>query len=184
MGLLAINPAASTRWACFRFFFFFAPYFLLICSIVRLLLLLGSLSKMGINIEPPKHMDCSCNSYANTYANFFPFFFFFCGFFKRWTSHCFLFFHEQAYLFEFSSLAVILKCNLRFTNAMLFLMADPLPPSTSILFVLAFSFSFPHTFPNFLTIFPLFFSLPSHLPQISLPITFTIQFVYHVTGEG
>ena len=26
---------------------------------------------MGINIQPPEHMDCSCDSYAKTYVAFF-----------------------------------------------------------------------------------------------------------------
>ena len=29
------------------------------------------IQKMGINIQPPEHMDCSCDSYAKTYAVFF-----------------------------------------------------------------------------------------------------------------
>ena len=29
------------------------------------------IQKMGINIQPPKHMDCSCDSFAKTYAVFF-----------------------------------------------------------------------------------------------------------------
>ena len=31
----------------------------------------GSLLKMGINIQPPKHMNCLCNSYLTAYANLF-----------------------------------------------------------------------------------------------------------------
>ena len=31
----------------------------------------GTDSKMGINIQPPEHMDCSCESYAKTYVVFF-----------------------------------------------------------------------------------------------------------------
>ena len=91
-----------------NFFYHFASHFLLISLIVGLLMLLGLFSKMSINIQPPEHMDCSCNSYENIYANFF------CKFFKQWTLPCFLFCHEQACLFEFTSLAVILKHNLHF----------------------------------------------------------------------
>ena len=35
------------------------------------------IQKMGINIQPPEHMDCSCDSYAKTYAVFF------CGLFHN-----------------------------------------------------------------------------------------------------
>ena len=117
-------------------------------------------------------------------CKFLSFHFSFRGFFKWWTIPCFLFCHEQACLFEFHSLVVILKHNLCFINAVLLLMADLLPPFKPLLFVLAFEFYFSHTFPNFLTIFPLLFSFLSHLPKIYLSITFTIQSVYHVTGEG
>ena len=57
----------------------FTSHFL---HIVGLFLLLGPLSKVGINIQPPEHMDCSCNSYANTYAVFF------CGLFHN-SCECF-----------------------------------------------------------------------------------------------
>ena len=149
MGLLAINPAASARWACFLIFLLFCPSFpshLLYCwasFAVRLFV------KNEHQHWAPKAYGLLLQFICNTYVNFFPFFFFFCGFFKRWTPPCFLFCHEQAYLLEFYSLAVILKCNLRFINAMLFLMANPLPPFTSLLFVLAFSFLFLILFPTF-----------------------------------
>ena len=128
------------------------------------------------------------------------FFFFFCRFFKQWTLPCFLFCNEQTCLFEFPGLAFILEHNLCFIYAMLLLMVDSLPPFTSLLFVSAFLslffcfffflvfffvffFPFPHTFPQSLTILPFSFPSPSHLPKTSLPITSSIQSVYHVAGE-
>ena len=49
IGLLAINFATSTHWACFLISLPFSLPFFPISHIVRLLLLLGLLSKMGIN---------------------------------------------------------------------------------------------------------------------------------------
>ena len=46
VSLLAINPAISTCWACFRIPLLFSPSHFL--YIVELLLLLGPLSKVGI----------------------------------------------------------------------------------------------------------------------------------------
>ena len=65
-------------WACYLPFLpcwpvgftnFLLPFIFLFPStslIVGLLLLLGLSPKVGINIQPPEHMYCFCNSYANT----------------------------------------------------------------------------------------------------------------------
>ena len=37
---------------------------------------------MGINIQPPKHVDCSSNSHANNFAILYH------GFFEQWSSSC------------------------------------------------------------------------------------------------
>ena len=70
-------------WACWPLFLPFRPAslcFTIFSShflyIVGFLLPLGILSKVGINIQPPEHMNCSCNSYVNTWK-FFLFFLFF-----------------------------------------------------------------------------------------------------------
>ena len=75
-------------WACWPLFLPFRPAglcFTIFSShflyIVGFLLPLGILSKVGINIQPPEHMNCSCNSYVNTWK-FFLFFLFFRGFFE------------------------------------------------------------------------------------------------------
>ena len=75
-------------WACWPLFLPFRPAglcFTIFSShflyIVGFLLPLGILSKVGINIQPLKHTNCSCNSYVNTWK-FFLFFLFFRGFFE------------------------------------------------------------------------------------------------------
>ena len=108
------------------------------------------------------------------------------GFFERWTPPYFLSYYEQACLFEFSSLAIILKHNLCFINAMLLLTADPLPPFTSLLFVSAFSFSFSHTFPTFSQSF-LFRSIHHlTLPKIfyPLPLPFNLSTMSPAKGKS
>ena len=100
------------------------------------------LSKVGINIQPHEHMNCSCNSYANIKR------YSFLSFFRRvfWTMGppYFLSCHEQGCPFEFPSLAVILKHNFYFINNMLLLTANTLPPFTSLLLSLALGlFPFP-----------------------------------------
>ena len=56
MGLLAINSAISVHWACFLISL---PFVLLTFSIVGFLLLLGLLSKMGINRNIRKFIMCA-----------------------------------------------------------------------------------------------------------------------------
>jgi len=88
VSLLAINPAISACWTCFTISF---SHFL---HIVGLRLLLGPLSKVGINIQPLEHMDCSCNSYVNACYYLFIIIFLFHRFFKQWTPPYFLSSHE------------------------------------------------------------------------------------------
>ena len=74
-------------------------------------------------------------AFSNSGPQFFFFFFFSC--------------HEQCCLFEFPSLAVILKSNHRFINFIPYLAADLSPPFTSILMMLVFkgdSLHIPTTF--------------------------------------
>ena len=96
---------------------------------------------MSINIQHPKHMKCSYGSYANKRTLLLLFFFFsFHGLF--WIVGPALFFflscHKQCCLFEFSSLAVILKCSRRFINFIPHLMADPSYPFVQVLMALVF----------------------------------------------
>ena len=60
----------------------FPLYMLLSLASYWAFFLVYGFAKMGINIQPPEHMDCSCNSYANTYAVFF------CGLFHN-SCECF-----------------------------------------------------------------------------------------------
>ena len=97
---------------------------------------LGS-SKMTLNIYSLKHMKHSCSSYVNkrpSCLSYFSSFFSFVGFFKQWTFfyiyiYIYTFFscREQCCLFEFPSLAVILKYIRRFINFIPILMAGPSP---------------------------------------------------------
>ena len=64
--------------------------------------------------------------------------FLFASFFEQWAPPYFLSCHEQCSLFEFPSLAVILKHNICFINTILLLAADPLSPFTLLLFSLVF----------------------------------------------
>ena len=77
-------------------------------------------------------MKCSYGSYVNkrpSYPSYLSFSFM--SFLKQWTpSHIYIFFfscHEQCCLFEFPSLAVILKHSRRFINFIPILMANPSP---------------------------------------------------------
>ena len=70
LGLPAINPTISACWACFLILVLFSLSHLF--YIVGILPLLGPLSKVGINIQPPEQMDCSWNSYTNAYVNSRP----------------------------------------------------------------------------------------------------------------
>jgi len=87
-------------------------------------------------------MKCSCGSYANKRLScpfYLSFFFSFEGFFEQWTPTYHIFFfscHEQCCLFEFLSLAVILKHSLHFINFIPYLMADPSHPFVSVLMTL------------------------------------------------
>ena len=81
VGLLAIIPAILAHWDFYLFswasmahllsscFFHFLP--LSSFFVVRHFILLGPLSKVGINIYPLEHVDCSYNSYANALVVFF-----------------------------------------------------------------------------------------------------------------
>ena len=71
MGLLAVIPATLAYWVYYLLLILFSLLFL----IVGLLLPLGLLSKMGLNIQPNEHVDCSCNTHVNTLAIFFYSFF-------------------------------------------------------------------------------------------------------------
>ena len=108
-------------------------------------LLLGLFAKVGINIQPPEHMKCSCGSYANKKTLLLLYLFFFFVFFFSFPSQAFLssgpcsfffFGREKCCLFEFSNLVVILKHSLRFINSMPYSMGDPLHPFMSALMTL------------------------------------------------
>ena len=105
-------------------------------------LLLGFSAKMSINIQPFEHIKCSYGLDVNKRLFFFflsfLLFFFFAGFFEQWALLFFFFLscYEQCCLFEFSSLAVILKHSFRFINSMPYLMGDPLHPFVSALMTL------------------------------------------------
>ena len=85
-----------------------------------------------------------CDSYVNKRLPCpfcLSFFFSFAGFFEQWTPiYIFFFFscHEQCCLFEFPSLAVILKSSHRFINFIPYLMADPSNPFVPVLMSLVF----------------------------------------------
>ena len=90
-------------------------------------------------------MKCFCGSYVNKRLPCpfcLSFFFSFTGFFEQWTPIYFFFFffscHEQCCLFEFPSLAVILKSNHRFINFIPYLMTDPSHPFVPVLMSLVF----------------------------------------------
>ena len=96
-------------------------------------------------------MKCSYSSYVNkkTFL-FFPYFLLF--FFRRLfqiVDHNFFSCREYCCLFEFPSLAVILKHSFRFINSTLYPMANPLHPFMSALMILVLkkdSLHIPNTF--------------------------------------
>ena len=100
-------------------------------------------------------MKHSCDLYVNkrlSYLLCLSFIFSFVGFFEQWTLTCtyvyiFFFCHEQCCLFEFPSLAVILKHSRRFINFIPHLMTDPSYPFVPVLTTLVFKRKFLHT-PN------------------------------------
>ena len=138
--------------------------FALLFSLPIFFILLGffchwaPLLKVGINIQPPEHMNCSYNSYASTKR--YSFLSFFGWFFEQWAPTYFLSCHEQGCPFEFPNLTAILKHNFCFINTMLLLTANPLQPFTSLLLSLALGlFPFPSFSQNLSSFF--LFIVPS-----------------------
>ena len=88
--------------------------------------------------------------------------------------------HEQCYLFEFPSLAVILKHSIRFINSIPYPMADPSHPFASSLMMLILKRDSLHI-PNANT----FSSSLSSLCSLSqtLPSIYSDQLLHYDTGE-
>ena len=123
---------------------------------------------------------------------------FFRGLFEQWSlPYTYIYIHiyiyiyscrEQYCLFEFPSLAVILKHNRRFINFIIFLMADPSPHFVPALMTWEFkreSLCNPNTNSFLLsrTLFPFSLSSPFPLPQT--PHTFSsIKFLHNGTAKS
>ena len=137
-------------------------------------------------------MKRSCGSYANkrlpcTFC--LSFFFSFVGFFEQWTPdyiyiyiYIFFFCHEQCCLFEFSSLAVILKCSRCFINFIPYPMTDPSHPFMLVLMMLVFkriSLRIPNTLsPSNTNTFHISLSSPCS-PSQTLSSVYSYQPPYH-----
>ena len=78
MGLLVIIPTTLAHWVLLPLFLGFHNPFTLFLPFSSFFargpffffLLLGSLSKKGINIQPPEHVDYFCNSHVSTFVVF------------------------------------------------------------------------------------------------------------------
>ena len=141
---------------------------------------------MGINIQPPKHMKCFYGSYVNkkTLLLLFVFsssFLFLRGLFSNsGTRFIFLSCRKQCCLFEFPSLAVILKHSFHFINSMPYSRNDPLHRFVSALMTSVLK-EIPFTSLTQNTLY-LSLSSPRLLLQILSPTYFDQSF-HHDAGE-
>ena len=100
--------------------------------------------------------------------------------------HMYIYCHEQCCLFEFSSLAVILKCSRCFINFIPYPMTDPSHPFMLVLMMLVFkriSLRIPNTLsPSTTNTFPFSLSSPCS-PSQTLSSIYSDQLLHHDVGK-